>query len=241
MRHEMRSVGFAAAFGLAAMMLVLAVACGDDDDAYGAGAGTGESSSGGSGDAITGTGGAGAGGTAGTSGGTVTEGGVCTLGGGMPGGMPGATGTTGGGTTGMTGTTSLTGNGTCQQPTDPCEGGTMDDIAAAFESFLGSTTLPIPVDASAIDFSTIMNPAGDCVSGLICCISPNQCDSMRERLSASPFAANAQISCVAQGSCGGIFAIPVGCPGGSECCIQFSMPDGGIPLPPTAGMPAGQQ
>jgi hypothetical protein len=231
-------------------VMLLTLACGDDsDDGESGGTGGSPTATGGSAGGASGTGGSAGGGT------TLTGG---TGGGGMDAGQPdGATpeplpqNVAEGGECTMpyeiAGLVAIfTSYGVCQNPSDPCVGGTPDqfDLAPIFPPGSETITSLLPPQQDA---------AANCASGLVCCIREDQCEAVGEQI-ANPNSVVAMmmpgvsVSCGAPGSCTttneGYSAgeLQTGCPTGQTCCVvmpPLSLPEGGTLFPTTdASAPA---
>jgi len=231
-------------FTIATLIFAAACSSSDDDDkengsqggesASGTGGDQADASSGSGGTGDNGTGGSGETGgiDAGDSNKTVEKDGICSLTGDLS--SMQALGID-------FGSTAMT--GICQDPSDPCEGGTAEGV-----NIMGMT--------GTID------PEGNCVTGLVCCIGKDQCDSVKASITqgveaimqnSSPFDPSMTLGDFIESifgtpftmemgcssSCSGMMSIAMGCPSGETCCVEtpfdtmfgdggFQFPDGGI-------------
>ena len=189
---------------------------------YGAGsgvtAGTGDSGAGSGGTAGTAAIGAGSGGSAGKggSGGTapknIPEGNPCVIR--VTGDIP------------QYGVRSGEANGVCKKPSDPCPGGTADDLA--FMDAIPPEALR-EIEGFGVNVEDIVSipPAqANCADGLVCCIDTGECVSIGKQVMEVAILSGRieSVGCVDEGTCTGqlVGEMDVGCPEGKTCCTEVA-------------------
>ena len=181
-------------------------------------AGTGDSGAGSGGTAGTAAIGAGSGGSAGKggSGGTapknIPEGNPCVIR--VTGDIP------------QYGVRSGEANGVCKKPSDPCPGGTADDLA--FMDAIPPEALR-EIEGFGVNVEDIVSipPAqANCADGLVCCIDTGECVSIGKQVMEVAILSGRieSVGCVDEGTCTGqlVGEMDVGCPEGKTCCTEVA-------------------